>query len=266
MNLSEELTQIKRHFLVWILLLLTITIISCSVKFQFPEIKTTKEESGQFADKRERKTVVAYFFTKAKEDLLPSKAELISTSPITVFLVQIKIGLLASFVILLPYLFYSFISYLSPALFPREKRRLILLVLFSSLLFVSGIVFAYSFLIKSMFSVLLAFNDDFLVQSFLPVDEFISWSLAALLMTGILFLLPIFMYSLTSFKIVKTRFWTTKWREAFILFLIISSIITPDVSGVSVIILSLPMSLLYVAGIMLSALSERNSRAKVMAR
>lgn len=266
MNLSEELTQIKRHFLVWILLLLTVTVISCSIKFTFPEINTTKDGPGQYVDKNEEKTIVAYFFTKAKEDLLPRNAELISTSPITVFLVQIKIGLLASFVILLPYLFYSFVSYLSPALFPREKRRLVLIVLFSSALFVSGIVFSYLFLVKSMFGLLLSFNDDFSVQSFLPVDEFISWSLAALFMTGILFLLPVFMYSLTSFKIIKTRFWTTRWREAFILFLIISSVITPDVSGVSVVILSLPMSLLYLLGITLSALSERNGLPRRVSR
>lgn len=112
------------------------------------------------------------------------------------------------------------------------------------------------YIVAPMFKFLLSFSQNIPVTQFLAIDEFISWTLAALLMTGLLFLLPIFMYSLAALRIITARFWINQWREAFIVFLIISSVATPDVSGLSVIILSIPMIFLYGLGIALSSLHK----------
>lgn len=252
MNFKEEIQHVKRSFLVWLVLFFIVIVLFCTVGITFVDIQgyTVPFPSTSHS-------LVTQFFAKAKHDLLPLGAQLISTSPITVFLVQMKIAVLGSFMLLSPYLLYSIIGYLSPALFPRERRRLFFLIISSTVLFFLGMLFAYHFLVRLMFGIFLSFNLDMAVTPYLAVDEFMDWTLAAIFLTGLLFLLPIFMYMLTVLRIAKSSFWASKWREAFLVFLVVSSIITPDVSGVSVLFLSVPMTVLYIIGIIAASFHER---------
>ena len=70
--------------------------------------------------------------------------------------------------------------------------------------------------------------------------------------TGLMFLLPVFMYILSYLRIIPRGFWFKNWRIAFAIFLIVSAIVTPDGSGVTMVILSIPMMALYLAGGFLS--------------
>lgn len=246
-HITTELKDFKNHFLLWFILLTVIMIVMITVKFPFGT---------------DTNTIVSQIFSISKVDLLPNNVELISISPIMSFWVEIKVSTLMSFVLLLPYLLYSILTYLSPALFPKEKKKLLIFTMMASALFFIGMTFSYLYLIKPMFTGLFSFNNDLSVKPFLPVDEYVSWVLASLFMAGILFLLPIAMYMLTALKIVSIRFWIYRWREVFIIFLVIASIITPDVSGVSVLVLTIPMILLYTFGILLAARATKNSKTR----
>lgn len=264
MNFSfirKELFELRRSFLPWFLVFIIVTGLITSYKVPVMHVRHEQTKYVVFSE-HEKQTLVAQFFSQTKKDLLPKGVELISTSPITVFLVQIKMALLIAFALTSPYLFFSLMTYISPALRKKEKRILLIAAFLASLLFISGIIFAYMFLVQSMFSVLLSFNTDLEVKPYLLVDEFMSWTLAALFMTGILFLLPLFMYVFTALRIVSSYFWASRWREVFVIFLVISSIITPDVSGVSIILLTIPMIILYTIGIIVSSYTERKRKQK----
>ena len=251
-RILTELKDFKNHFLLWFISLIILVIVISTVKLPVNFLLNSRYiENSQGI--QEKKTLISQIFIIIKKDLLPEDVELISISPIVAFWVEIKISMLISFLILAPYLFFSIVSYLSPALFPKEKRKLFIFTIMASILFFGGIVFSYIFLVKTMFTALFSFNSDLSVKPFLPVDEFVSWTLATLFITGFLFMLPISMYVLTVLRIVSVRFWVFRWREVFIIFLIAASIITPDVSGVSVLILTIPMILLYTFGIIISA-------------
>jgi sec-independent protein translocase protein TatC len=258
MNYREEVREVKRRLFLSFFLLIAVACLLCGVGVSYINFGGVQVPVPSVSSQ----TLVSLFFVRAKLDLLPPEIVVISTSPITVFLMKIKIALLGSLVINLPYLLFSFVRYLSPALLPKERRRLRYMVVASTGLCFLGMFFAYHFLVRSMFAILFSFNFDSAVTQYLAIDEFVSWTLAALGITGLLFLLPIFMYMLTIFRIAKSRFWIAKWREASILFLVIASIITPDVSGVSVLLLSVPMASLYAIGIGLSLFYERRHKVR----
>jgi sec-independent protein translocase protein TatC len=65
---------------------------------------------------------------------------------------------------------------------------------------------------------------------------------------GIMFLLPVFMVFLSFLGIVKPCFWKNNWRYALLIFLIFSAIITPDGTGITMIMLSAPLAGLYFLG------------------
>ncbi len=60
------------------------------------------------------------------------------------------------------------------------------------------------------------------------------------------------MYMLVALKIISNEFWKTHWRYSFFIFLVVSAIITPDGSGISMLLLSAPLMALYGVGTIIS--------------
>jgi sec-independent protein translocase protein TatC len=83
---------------------------------------------------------------------------------------------------------------------------------------------------------------------FFSLDEFVYYVFSLSIAVGIMFLLPLFMILLSMMRIIEASFWKKKWRHAILIFLVLSAIITPDGTGVSMIILFLPLAVLYFLG------------------
>jgi sec-independent protein translocase protein TatC len=192
-------------------------------------------------------------FRKIQQDLLPSGVQLIVTNPLSAFLAQVLISLLLAFIITSPFFLYKTMKYLSPALFEKEKKVIIRVLFPSVFLFFLGCLFAYFLLIPSTFKALYPFAAIIGAIPFFLVNEFISLVFGLMLVSGIIFLLPVFMILLNSLGIVKADFWKNNWRYAFLIFLIFSAIITPDGTGITMLMLSAPLVGLYFAGCMLTS-------------
>ncbi len=146
-----ELKHIARHLLSWLLffLVLTIFFFSFGIKEVFFLGQTFLAPFPTVAH-----SFTATLFAYMKNALLPAGVELIVTSPLTAFIAQIKIALFLGFLTSFPALMYTIISYLSPALFYREKRAALRALLPSSILFVAGVLFAFIIIIPPTFNAL----------------------------------------------------------------------------------------------------------------
>lgn len=116
MTYKSEWWEIKKCFLIWLFIFFITTILLFSLKIS--SINLIGQEIVFFDG--QPKTLVDKFFAEAKADLLPANIDVVATSPISVFFVQLKTALLGGFVVSLPYLLLSILSYISPAL---EKKR-----------------------------------------------------------------------------------------------------------------------------------------------
>ena len=149
-------------------------------------------------------------------------------------------------------------QYLSPALLKREKQLIFKSLLPSIVLFFTGCAFAYYFLIPTTFAILYPYAFLIGAVPFFSVNEFISSVLGLMIVAGLMFLLPLFMFLLTFMGFVKSSVWRDKWRHALLFFLILSAIITPDGTGITMMILFVPFSLLYFAGYILTKRLDKN--------
>ena len=232
MNFFQELKNFIKSILCWIYLLL----IFAFLFFIFPIGKPFS----------------LLFFDRIKKDLLPLGVQLIATNPMGAFLSQMIISIVLAFIIIFPFIIYGIVKYLLPALYEKEKKALMKLTIPSSFLFIAGCIFSYFYIIPPTFKILYSFTTTMEIVPFFTVGEFVYSVLGMILAVGVIFLLPIFMGMLSWIGLIESGFWKNNWRYAFLIFLIFSAIITPDGTGITMMILTVPLVGLYGAGIMVS--------------
>ncbi|MFA4890416.1 MAG: twin-arginine translocase subunit TatC [Candidatus Paceibacterota bacterium] len=195
-------------------------------------------------------------FNQIRQDLLPSGVQLVVTNPMSAFVYQILISILLSFLLNIPFFIYKIIIYLRPALLPHEKKAVLWSLLPSAFLFFAGCVFSYFFLIPTTFKILYPYAVIMGVLPFFSLDEFIYYVFSLMFGVGLMFLLPLFMILLSFTGIIKAEFWRSKWRYALLFFLVLSAIITPDGTGITMAMLFIPLSALYFVGYVFSKRSN----------
>lgn len=254
MQFINEIKDLKKYLLSWFLSFLILTFALFAIGFGKAEILGYELYLPIFSSN----SLAVMFFEMVKNDLIPEGVSLIATSPSSSFITQTIISVLGSFMLTFPYLVYRIFQFLSPALYKKEKNKIFKILLPSIILFLGGAAFSYLVLIPPTFKVLFGFNLILGVTPFFAVSGFISWTLSLMFTTGIMFLLPVFMYILSWIGIVSSDLWIKNWKTALVSFLIISAVITPDGSGVTMVLLSLPMMSLYGVGVWVSKGKKEN--------
>ena len=200
------------------------------------------------------------FFERIKYDLLPAGVQLIVTNPMSAFLSQMIISIALALIVISPFIAFGIVKYLSPALYQKEKAALLKSIIISTPLFIAGCVFSYFFIIPPTFKILYSFTAAMGATPFFTIGEFVSSVLGIILTIGAMFLLPVFMGVLSWMGIISPEFWRKNWRYAFLVFVIFSAIITPDGTGITMMMLTIPLIGLYGAGVVVSGKQNYQGR------
>src|SRR5207247_8548060 len=88
--------------------------------------------------------------------------------------------------------------------------------------------------------------------------DFIAFVLLVSVAFGLAFQLPVLMYGLSWLGIVNSGFWKKYWRFAAIAIFLFGASITPDGSGITMMLVSIPMLCLYVVGYIVSVRIEKH--------
>jgi sec-independent protein translocase protein TatC len=229
-----------------------------------------------------------------KDTLLPSEVKFIQTAPGQVFFAQVYISLLIGLICSLPIVIREIFGFISPA-FAQIKRKgetgddgnddvqnninnnlkqtkkgharspsslskinIIKIFLPVFLLFIFGVVFSYLLVIPFTLNFLYSYGESIGAETFLTVNDFITFVLQFVLGFGIAFQLPIIMYLLSLSGLTDSKFWQKNFRYAIIIITIFGAVITPDGSGVTMWFVALPMIALYAIGIIAIRRKEAN--------
>ena len=187
-------------------------------------------------------------FLSAKAFLIPAGVSMVVLGPSTAFVAPLLMVVLVALLATFPYMVYSFVRFLIPALRERERRVLRFVVASSLILFYLGCALAYFIIIPETFSILYSFAIPLAVTPFFSLDAFISSVFLLTLGVGVLFLLPVVMVLAYLHRCTPADLWFTHSACTVLAALIFSAIITPDGTGVTMLFLSAPLSALYVAG------------------
>lgn len=148
----------------------------------------------------------------------------------------------------MPMTLWELAKFVSPALKERERRGIIKTIIPATILFLGGCAFAFFLLIPFTIHFLLQVIVGLDATALITVDDFMKFVILFTLAFGIVFELPIIMYGLTRIGVVESKFWLRNWRYAFIMMIIFGGIITPDGSGITQLMIAIPMLGLYFIG------------------
>jgi sec-independent protein translocase protein TatC len=181
--------------------------------------------------------------------LLPAGVKLIQTSPGQAFVAQLYVGCLVGLIGSMPVVIKEIYGFIAPAFDRRSKRAGIRSVFLPTMaLFMAGILFSYVTVIPLALAFLYKWGQSLGVETFLNINDFITFVLQFFLGFGIAFELPMIMYALSLTDLIEPKFWRHNFRYAIIILVIFGAIITPDGSGLTMWLVAAPMVALYAAG------------------
>lgn len=192
-------------------------------------------------------------FLAVKEALIPETVAVIALGPVAPFVAPIVIAFLVALLATFPAALFLIYDFLAPALRPEERRTLAFFSFPALGLFYTGAAFAYAVVIPETFALLYSFALPLGVAPMFALDEFISSVFLLTLSTGVAFLLPVAMAASAKIGLAPASFWAKHWRGAILSAVIFSAVITPDGSGVTMALLSVPLLCLYAFGTLAAA-------------
>ena len=166
----------------------------------------------------------------------------------------------AGFILAFPHVFWEIWRFVLPALKEKEAKVSRGIVFFSSLLFLTGVIFGYFVIAPLSINFLGSYQVSQTVANQISLTSFISTVTTISLANGIIFELPILVYFLTKIGLLTPEFMRTYRRHAMVITLILSAIITPpDIT--SQILVSFPLIILYEISIQISkAIVKKNNQ------
>ena len=195
---------------------------------------------------------IALQLTKYMEStLLPSEVKLIQTAPGQAFFAHVYVSLLLGVIGTMPIIIKEIYGFLSPAIGKHTKKIGVINVFLPTVtLFIIGMAFSYVIVIPYTLTFLYNYGQAIGVETFLNINEFISFVLQFFLGFGIAFELPVVMYAISLTGIVDSKFWRNNFRYAAIILVIFGALITPDGSGITMWFIAVPMITIYLIGML----------------
>jgi sec-independent protein translocase protein TatC len=181
---------------------------------------------------------------------LPKGGQMIATDVTTPFFVPLKVALMASLLIALPYILYQLWRFVAPGLYAHEKRMVVPLIAASTILFYCGMAFAYFAVFPIVFGFITASAPQG-VAVMTDIDKYLSFVLTMFVAFGVTFQVPVAVVVLVRLGVITTA----KLREIrpymIVGAFVVGAIFTPP-DVVSQFMLAMPLWLLYEAGIVVA--------------
>jgi sec-independent protein translocase protein TatC len=165
-------------------------------------------------------------------------------SPMEPFMLRFKLAFVGGVVSASPVILYQILAFLSPALNRREKRVMMMVVFLMILLFLGGVALAYFFVFPMAWQWLVAQGVHLELVQILSATDVIGFALMFFLAFGVIFETPMVLAALVKLKIVSRHSLRKNWRQAYVVMLLVSAVVTPwDVP--SMLALGISMIILY---------------------
>ena len=186
---------------------------------------------------------------------LPEGGHMIATDVAGAFLVPMKVTMMVSFVIALPYVLYQAWAFVAPGLYAHERRLVVPLISASVLLFFTGMAFAYFAVFPTVFGFVNKFAPEG-VAVMTDIDKYLSFVLTTFLAFGLTFEVPIVVIVLVRVGIVTIEQLKEARRYVIVGAFVLGAIFTPP-DIVSQFMMAVPLVLLYEVGIIMAGIIGR---------
>ena len=190
----------------------------------------------------------------------PEQCRLVATDPLDPFATRIKISAYVGIVVAMPVLLWQIWRFVTPGLYPHEKRYAVPFVVSAVLLFIFGAAIAYYTLNPALeFLISIAGTD---VEPFYTPDNYVSLIAYMMLAFGVGFEFPVLLVALQLVGVLTPAKLLSWWRYAIVIIVVFAAVATPSADPVSMMALATPMLIFYALAIVIGYLVQKVRRGK----
>ncbi|MCL1973312.1 MAG: twin-arginine translocase subunit TatC [Bacteroidetes bacterium] len=184
--------------------------------------------------------------------------ELINIELSAQFFTHISVSFWLGFVVAVPFILYQVWIFVRPALYPKEKKAIVVAFFFCSILFFIGIIVGYFLVFPLTIKFLGTYQVSDWVVNQISLQSYISMFTWLILVMGLVFEMPVLVHLLSRFGIVSKKFLRKYRRHAAVVLLILAAAITPSGDAFTMTVVAMPLYLLYEFSILVC----RNQKAE----
>jgi len=173
------------------------------------------------------------------------------TESMSVFM---RVALLIGLVVALPWIFFQLFSFVGKGLKKSEKRGLFIAIPFATALFLAGGSFAFFVMLPASMKFFIGLLE---VNTSIRLSSYFGFTTNLIFWVGVSFELPLLVFVLTRVGVIKPSLLTKGWRVAVVAIAVLAAVITPTGDPVNMVIFMLPLFVLYLMSIGLSALAYK---------
>ena len=165
-------------------------------------------------------------------------------NPSEVFFTYMEIALYAGILFTLPVLLYEVWAFVAPALWPEERRAVLVILPTAVILFYVGLVFAYYLVIPAAVTFFMGFATQTL-QPMFSLESYLSFILALTLPFGFIFELPLIVVFLAKIGLVTGDFLKGKRKILIVIAFIFAAVVSPTTDIFTQTMIAVPLIVLY---------------------
>lgn len=175
--------------------------------------------------------------------------DIININVASQFMTHITTSFWFSLVLIFPYLVYEIWRFISPALFPNEKKSVGFAFGFGTIMFFIGCAVGYCLVFPFTFRFLTEYQISESIANQINLNSYMGNFLMMVFIMGIVFELPLLTWVLSRLGIVSKEFLKKYRRHAVVVLMVLAAVITPTGDPFSLMIVFVPLFLLYELGI-----------------
>ena len=165
-------------------------------------------------------------------------------NPSEVFFTYMEIALYTGILLTLPVLLYEVWAFVAPALWPEERRAVLVILPTAVILFYVGLVFAYYLVIPAAVTFFMGFATQTL-QPMFSLESYLSFILALTLPFGFIFELPLIVVFLAKIGLVTGDFLKGKRKILIVIAFIFAAVVSPTTDIFTQTMIAVPLIVLY---------------------
>jgi sec-independent protein translocase protein TatC len=193
---------------------------------------------------------------------MPAGAQMIAIGVASPFLAPLKLTLVVSFLVAIPFVLYQIWAFIAPGLYQHEKRLALPLLLASIVLFYCGMAFAYFVVLPIIFQFMLT-TAPAGVAVMTDINQYLDFVLTLFVAFGVSFEVPIATILIIASGLVSRQAIADKRSYAILAAFVIGAVLTPP-DVVSQTLLAVPIWLLFEFGLFFSRFIKPREEAQLI--
>ena len=175
----------------------------------------------------------------------------IATEPLQAFGLRLKMSAYIGIAVAMPIIVWQVWRFVTPGLYPHEKKYAIPFTVSAVVLFIGGAAVAY-YVLNPTLEFLTTIGGS-QIEPFYTADSYVTLIVWMMLAFGVGFEFPVLLVALQMIGVITPKKLIHWWRQAIVVIAVIAAVITPSGDPISMIALAVPMLVLYVVSIVVGA-------------